>query len=241
MTNPIEEARIELDAVRREYDQIVALDGVSLCIRPGELHCLVGPNGSGKTTLFRILLGLAEPSSGTVRRPSATVGVGFQRPVFYPDLTVAENLHVFGRLVDAPADGWRKKVRERLALERVTHRRAGALSGGYAKKLDLALALLKHPQFLLLDEPLTNLDETSRTAIVSLLGEYAQAGNAVFVSTHRIDDFATSLDRLSVLRAGRIVCERTRAELRADGRAVTAQYNDLVDRDRPTGDGWTGP
>lgn len=228
MTGSEQQPTIELSEIRREYDRIVALENVSLRIRPGELHCLVGPNGSGKTTLFRIVLGLTEPTSGTVRRPAASMGVGFQRPVFYPDLTVAENLQVFGRLANAPIDGWRDTVRDHLGLKRVSHRRAGALSGGFAKKLDLALALLKRPRFLLLDEPLTDLDDVSRDSLLDLLARYAGAGNAVFVSTHRIDDFATHLDRLTVLQTGQVVCTRSRSELPPEDEAVATLYEELL-------------
>ncbi|WP_181686517.1 ABC transporter ATP-binding protein [Halorhabdus salina] len=214
--------------LRREYGPVVALDGVSLAVEPGTLHCLVGPNGSGKTTLFRILLGLTQPTGGVISRPEATVGVGFQRPSWYPDLTVAENLHVFGRLMDVPADGWQEYVVDVLGLDRVRHRRAGALSGGYAKKLDLALALLKRPRFLLLDEPLADLDDVSESQFLDFLASYAGAGNAVFVSTHRIADFATVLDRVTVLDHGRVVFDETSEELTTDDRSMTEMYTELV-------------
>ncbi|QGN06458.1 ABC transporter ATP-binding protein [Halorhabdus sp. CBA1104] len=214
--------------LRREYGPIVALDGVSLAVEPGTLHCLVGPNGSGKTTLFRILLGLVQPTDGVVTRPEATVGVGFQRPSWYPDLTVAENVRVFGRLMDVPADGWQAYVLDVLGLDRVRHRRAGALSGGYGKKLDLALAVLKRPRFLLLDEPLADLDDVAESQFLDFLASYAEAGNAVFVSTHRIADFATVLDRLTVLERGHVIFDATSEELATDDRSMTEVYAELI-------------
>jgi len=222
---------LAVEELRREYDSIVALDGVSLTVRPGTLHCLVGPNGSGKTTLFRTLLGLTTPTSGRVRRPDATVGVGFQQPVCYGDLTVEENLAVFGRLMDAPGGAWRDRVVEVTGLERVGHRRVADLSGGFRKKLDLALALLKRPRFLLLDEPLSELDDVTQTRFLEFLPQYVEAGNAVLVSTHRIEGFADRLDRLTVLRKGTVAFDRSGAELAETDASVTAIYSDLVGTD----------
>ncbi|WP_136688012.1 ABC transporter ATP-binding protein [Halorhabdus amylolytica] len=227
-TNGDTEPTLAVEDLRREYGPITALDDVSLAVRPGQVHCLVGPNGSGKTTLFRTLLGLITPTEGHLRRPEATVGVGFQRPVYYPDLTVEENLDVFARLMDAPRDGWRKRVVEVLGLERVGHRQAGDLSGGFRKKLDLALAVLKRPRFLLLDEPLSDLDDVTQNRLLEFLSEYAEGGNAVLVSTHRIEDFATVLDRLTILDGGRIVLDRSRAELTDRDESMTGIYTELV-------------
>ena len=222
------EPQLAADGLRREYGPITALDGVSVSIRPGTLHCLVGPNGSGKTTLFRTLLGLTPPTDGTVSRPDATVGVGFQRPVCYRDLTVEENLDVFARLIDAPDADWRERIVAVLGLDRVSHRQAGALSGGYRKKLDLALALLKRPRFLLLDEPLSDLDDVSRARLLEFLSKYVAAGNAVLVSTHRIEAFTSVLDRLTVLSEGQIVLDQTSAELANAELSVTERYAELV-------------
>ncbi|MFB6201157.1 MAG: ABC transporter ATP-binding protein [Halorhabdus sp.] len=224
------ESRLAVEGLRREYGPITALDGVSLTVQPGSVHCLVGPNGSGKTTLFRTLLGLTPPTAGTVHRPDATVGVGFQRPVCYDDLTVSENLDVFGRLMDAPVDGWRERVVDVLALDRVGHRKARDLSGGYRKKLDLALALLKRPRYLLLDEPLSDLDDVTRRRLLSFLAGYAEAGNAVLVSTHRVEAFASALDRLTVLRRGEIVFDRSRSELDEGDQSVTQTYAEIVNK-----------
>ena len=222
------ESPLAVEDLRQEYGPITALDGVSMAVRPGKIHCLAGPNGSGKTTLFRTLLGLTTPTDGRVRRPETTVGVGFQRPVYYPDLTVEENLDVFGRLMDSPGGQWRDHVTSVFGLERVGHRRAGALSGGFRKKLDLALAVLKRPRFLLLDEPLSDLDDVTQERLLEFLSEYAKAGNAILVSSHRIEDFASVLDRLIVLEAGQVVLDRSREYLDEQDTSMTGIYADLV-------------
>lgn len=222
-------AELAVEDVRKEYGPIEALHGVSLSVDRGEIHCIAGPNGSGKSTLFRLLLGLAPPTSGSVVRPDRDVlGAGFQTPAFYESLTVAENVDVFAALSGAPDDGWVEEVVEVFELPQVRHRRAGALSGGFAKQLDLALALLKRPQFLLLDEPLADLDDVAKRSLLAFLSSYAGDGNAVVVSSHRIDEFASAVDRLTVLYDGEVVRDERGV---ADGGAdpIEEIYRDAIE------------
>lgn len=215
---------LELDGVTKSYGDTTALSGVDLSVRPGTFHCLVGPNGSGKTTLFRIVLGLTNPSAGEVSRPEGGVGCGFQRANFYRDLTVAENLSVFGALVGAEDGTWRERLVETLRLERVLDRRAGDLSGGFAKKLDLALALLDRPAVVVLDEPLGDLDDVSKANLLEFLASYRDAGNAVVVSTHHLTDFEPYLDRLTLLYDGDVALDAPRAAVDADGDATLQEF-----------------
>lgn len=194
---------LRLSGVRKEYGPVVALDGVDLAVERGRLHLLAGPNGSGKSTALRLLLGLAGPTDGTVDRDGASVDAGFQRPAFYPDLSVRENLDVFCELSGASAE-WRDEVVDRLDLDRVESRRAGALSGGYAKKLDLSLAIAGRPDYLLLDEPLGDLDDRTRESVVDLLAAYRDDGNGVLVSSHRVEAFDCVADRMTVLDRGTV-------------------------------------
>ncbi|MDY6780066.1 MAG: ABC transporter ATP-binding protein, partial [Halobacteria archaeon] len=136
---------IKIDGVTKVYGSTVALDGVDLRIESGDFHCLVGPNGSGKTTLFRLILGHTKPTSGRVRVPRVVLGCGFQQPSVYSDLTVNENLSVFGALSSARDEEWVDSLLEALRLHRVEDRVASELSDGYAKKLDIALALMEKP------------------------------------------------------------------------------------------------
>lgn len=207
---------LTLSDVEKHYGAVTALDGVSLEFEQGEFHLLVGPNGSGKTTLFRVVLGLTRPSAGTVTiNPGTSLGVAFQRPSHYPALTVAENLDVFGSLGNAH-DVWLEEVVERLRLEPVRDRPARALSGGYARKLDLALAFAKEPDIALLDEPLGDLDDATRERLLTFLAEYRAAGGTVVVSTHNLRRFTDSLDRLTVLSHGRVIVDEPRQSLPMD-------------------------
>ncbi|MFT4922136.1 MAG: ABC-2 type transport system ATP-binding protein [Haloarculaceae archaeon] len=213
-----------LDAVRKEYGSVVAVDGVSLEIGEGQFHCLIGPNGSGKTTIFRLLLGLTRPTSGTVTVPDETIGCGFQRPNFYPGLTVRENIDVFASLVGAPDDQWRERLVSQLRLARALDRPAADLSGGFARKLDLALALLKRPSYLLLDEPLGALDDVTTERLLSFLAEYVASDATILVSTHQVADFEQYLDRVTVVDDGEVILDRDPGTLDLGSRDSLQEY-----------------
>lgn len=202
-----DEGAIVLDGVTKRYGKTVALADVTLSTAPG-IHGLIGPNGSGKTTLFRLIAGLSNPTAGRIDRPGA-VGYSFQEPRFYPELTVRENLAVFRSLDDDPEpEAWVETLCDALRLEPAIHRRAGDLSGGFRKKLDLALALLSRPTVLLLDEPLADVDEFSRRKILDFFADYADDDRTIVVSSHNADAFEGLYDRVTILLDG---------ELRADG------------------------
>ncbi|MEF8906625.1 MAG: ABC transporter ATP-binding protein [Haloarculaceae archaeon] len=222
---------IELDGVRKEYGDVVAVQDVSLSVGGGQFHCLIGPNGSGKTTLFRLLLGLARPTAGTLSVPDGAVGCGFQQPNFYPDLTVRENLTVFASLVGSPGREWRETVVDELRLRRAMDRPAHDLSGGFARKLDLALALLKRPDYLLLDEPLAALDDVSKERLLDFLSSYA--GDAtVLVSTHHVGDFEPHTDRLTVMHEGSVVLDARPENIDLDGHDSLQEYYVALVRER---------
>lgn len=216
--------RIVLDSVSKRYGDLLALDDVSLRIGGGQYHCLVGPNGSGKSTILRLILGLTDATSGTVSIPPVAIGCGFQQPNFYPDLSVRENLDIFGRLAGADDPDWRKHVVETLRLERALHRRAGALSGGFARKLDLALALLAQPEILLLDEPLGALDDVSTVRFLDFLQEYNERGHTILFATHRITEFEADLDRITVMHRGEILFDGGLAAIDLDDHSSVQEY-----------------
>lgn len=192
--------------VRKTYGGVTALDGVDLTVSPGTCHCLTGPNGSGKTTLLRVFLGLTEPDAGAVSVPDgATVGVSFQAASVFEALTVRDNLATFARDSARSDAAWRERVLADLDLTQVAHRPAGALSVGFRKRLDLALGLLSTPTYLLVDEPLADLDADTRAAVVDLLGDYPEDDRAVLIATHDPDAFAHRCDRMTHLRDGEVV------------------------------------
>ena len=219
---------IRFEDVSKRYGDVTALESVDLTVRPGECHCLVGPNGSGKTTLLDLLLGLTRPTSGTVRVPAVSLGCSFQSPTFYPGLTVAENLDVFGRLSGCPGPEWRGRLTDVFGLDRVSHQLAGTLSGGWQQKLDLALGFLKRPTYAVLDEPFDELDDVSQRRLRAFLGEYCTDGRTVLIVTHHVEAFDGLVDRLTVFDRG---------EVRYDGPVdadvgAHEQYRSIVDQGR---------
>jgi ABC-2 type transport system ATP-binding protein len=215
-----------VDGVTKRYGRVLALDGVSLQVDPGTIHCLLGPNGSGKTTLFDVVLGLTRPTSGTVDRGEATVGCGFQTATYYPDLTVGENVRTFAG-VDGTVDAaWRELVLAELALDRVEDRTAGDLSGGWGKRLDLALAVLAQPEYVVLDEPLDDLDDVVRERVLAFLETYRAEVGGILVATHRATAFEGLADHVTVLHDGAVHLDAPTAALDAP---LAAAYRDCID------------
>lgn len=193
-------AGLAADGVWKRYDAAGwALRDVTLPVPGCGVHVLAGPNGSGKSTLLSLLAGVAAPDRGRVIR-EGSVGLAFQQPSVHPTLTVAENLSTFGAL----SGGDPEPVAERLRLDPVRDRRAERLSGGYRRLLDLALAVSKRPDYLLLDEPLAGLDDDSRHRVVSLVREQ-RTERAVVVVAHRLRALAPLVGTITVLVDGEVV------------------------------------
>jgi len=215
--------------VRKTFGDVVALDGVSLSVDPGQYHCLLGPNGSGKSTLLRLVLDLARPDEGTITKPDAVFGCSFQRPNFYPDLSVRENIDVFRSMVGADDEEWNQTVVDELRLNDELSREASDLSGGYARKLDLTLALIKQPEFLFLDEPLAALDDVSKTQLLEFLDEYTDMGNTVVVSSHYVDAFEPYLDHVTLMHDGVVLFDEPMTQLElGDADSLQSHYVQTV-------------
>jgi putative ABC transport system ATP-binding protein len=196
-------------------DEVQALRGVSLTVRPGEVVAVVGPSGSGKSTLLSCLTGLDEPDGGVVhvhgerlsRRPEPEraalrarhVGVLFQSGNLLPHLTVAANVAVARRLAGRTASG--NDVLDRLGVGALRDAVPGALSGGEAVRAGLAVALANDPGILVADEPTAEVDGVAEARIVDLLREIAANGTAVLVATHSAT-VASAADRVETLTDG---------------------------------------
>ncbi len=206
-------------AVKRFGSETV-LDGVSLEVRQGEIHALVGLNGAGKTTLMRLLLGMLRPDSGTVlvlgRSPwqlsaSERSGIGYliEHPLAYPELTVLQNLALAGRLAGlrpGAALTAATALIEEFALTKWAGTQGRRLSLGNKQRLGLASALTAAPATIILDEPTNALDPAGVMIVRRmLLNRSHERGAAVLVSSHHLDEVARVADRISVLNAGRII------------------------------------
>jgi ABC-2 type transport system ATP-binding protein len=220
---------VRVSGLVKRYRQVQALDGLSLEIARGEALCLLGPNGAGKTTLLHALAGLLRPDAGTVRigaigdptdpHVRRSIGLVPQSLALYAQLSAAENLRFFGRLSRVPARDLEARVRFGLELAGLSSRadqRAGTLSGGMQRRLNLACALLHGPDLLLLDEPTTGVDAQSRSHLFATVERLKAQGLTVVCSTHSMDEAERLCDRVAVIEAGRVRALGTHAGLLAE-------------------------
>jgi ABC-2 type transport system ATP-binding protein len=207
---------LRLDSLAKRFGNVQAVSGLSLSVRRGEVLGLLGPNGAGKSTTLSMAIGLIAPDAGTVeyeglgspRSASVRARIGYapQSLALYDELTGAENLRFFARLQGI------RRIRERVdaALERVQlSARAGdrvrTYSGGMQRRLNLAVALLNDPEFLLLDEPTAGVDPQSRNNILELVRSLADEGRTVVYTTHYMEEAARLCHRIAVMDHGRIL------------------------------------
>lgn len=222
------------------YGRRTVLDGVTLELAAGVRTALLGPNGSGKSTLMAIAAGVLRPARGTVARPAGVraAGVVFQSPALDPWLTVRTNLVDAGRLQGldrAVAAGRTGRLLDRLDLADRADDRVGTLSGGLARRADLARALLHEPDLLLLDEPTTGLDPAARASFLDLVDELAGEGRlAVLLATHLVDE-ADRSDRVVLLDRGTIVADAAPAALRSE---LGPRRLGVAGEDRPGAGAW---
>ena len=223
-------AVIQLQDLRHQYGDRVALAGVSFDVRPAEIFGLLGPNGSGKTTTFRILSTLMLPSGGhalimghdvalepaLVRR---NIGVVFQAQSIDIKLSAEENLMLIGHIYGLRGSILRKRVSEmlgRVGLADRAKEKAETFSGGMQRRLELAKGLLHHPSVLLLDEPTTGLDPGARRDLWQYLQMLREEERVtVLITTHLMEE-AERCDRLAIYANGSVVALGTPAELKSE-------------------------
>jgi ABC-2 type transport system ATP-binding protein len=190
----------------KRYGDRVALRGVSLAARPGELVAIIGPNGAGKTTLLSILAGIQRPDDGSITTAPAGIGWVPQQPAVYNKLTVEENLSLFARLEHC-ADP-RASVDRMLALSDLGDRagdQVGTLSGGNKQRVNIAIGLLAEPDVLLLDEPSAALDPRQRARLWEFILRLAAEGTTVIYATHNIQEADRYANQLVVLADGELL------------------------------------
>jgi putative spermidine/putrescine transport system ATP-binding protein len=210
--------RIRLRELHKRFGSAVAVDGLSLEVRPGELVSLVGGSGCGKTTTLRLIAGFERPDGGEIwfddRRVDDVsprkrgVGIVFQSYALFPTLTVAENIAFGLRIARWPEVRLRSRVAEMVELTKLTgleQRYANQLSGGQQQRVALARALARQPEVLLLDEPLSALDAKIRLRLRSELRRIQQdLGITAIHVTHDQEEALSIADRIAVMRDGRI-------------------------------------
>ena len=232
---------IRTEGLTKRFGGLVAVDGLDLDVREGDLFGFLGPNGSGKTTTVRMLLGLVFATSGRIEvlgrpMPKAArevlpqVGSLVEGPAFYPHLSGRANLTLFDAAGPHPSPGRpppgprRRRVDEALArvgLDRVGRRPVKAWSTGMRQRLGLAAALLRAPRLLVLDEPTNGLDPHGMREVRDLLVELVAGGTTVFLSSHLLAEIELVCTRAAIVDRGRLVAQdRVEALLGPTGRVL---------------------
>ncbi|MHB1787053.1 MAG: ABC transporter ATP-binding protein [Acidimicrobiales bacterium] len=213
--------------VTKRYGDKVALDGVDLDIRPGEILGLLGPNGAGKTTLVSIVAGLLRADAGTVKvcgidvgrdtiRARRQLGLAPQELGVYPLLSARENLVFFGELAGLRSHQLRHRIDEvagDLDLGTFMDRKAQFLSGGEKRRLHTAMALMHGPSLLLLDEPTTGVDVSTRAHLIEVVRKLAAEGASVCYSTHYLPEVEALEASVAIIDQGRVIAKGSVAEL----------------------------
>ena len=218
---------VELQHVSKRFGDRLAVDGLDLSVPAGTCYGLLGPNGAGKTTTLRMIYGVTRPTSGVVsvfgldvgketRAVRRRLGVTMQENVFIDALSPTENLRVFGRYHLLAESALTTRIEELLDfLELRSHATVPvkALSGGFKRRLAIAVSLLNRPELLILDEPTTGLDPAVRLALWSRVRALRNAGTTVLLTTHYMDEAERLCDRVAIIAGGRVVAEGSPAAL----------------------------
>ncbi len=205
--------------LRKRFGDFEAIAGLDFSVRAGECFGLLGPNGAGKSTTLKAVLGLVEPSAGTIellglpvparaRQARARVGVVPQSDSLDPDFTVAENLLVFGRYFGLSHRAVAQRLDELLAFAGLAHKRDARideLSGGMRRRLTLARALVNDPEVLFLDEPTTGLDPQARHLMWDRLKQLTTRGKTIVLTTHFMEEAERLCHRLAIIDHGRLI------------------------------------
>ena len=215
---------ITINDVSKDYKSIKALDNVSLEINKGELFGLLGVNGAGKTTLIKILCGLTEKSGGEIvidkfnldkemDKIKEIIDISPQETSVAANLTVRENLEFFANIYNKDNNSIINEVIKVFSLEEVLEQRAKTLSGGYKRKLSIAIALISEPKILFLDEPTLGLDVFARRELWKIINKLKKK-ITIILTSHYLEEIENLCDRVAILAKGKILKVGTIEELK---------------------------
>lgn len=207
-----------VDGLIKEYAGIKVVDGVSFSVNKGEIYGLLGRNGAGKTTIMKILLGLANPTSGKVsilgkdmsvnseKKVLKKVGCIIENPGFYSNLTGTENLEIFAKLRGLDQDSV-KKALELVNLPYKDKKLFSKYSLGMKQRLAIANAIMHNPEILVLDEPINGLDPIGIAEVRELLKKLKEYGVSILISSHILSELENVADRISIIDFGKMIEE----------------------------------
>jgi ABC-2 type transport system ATP-binding protein len=215
----------------KQYGKFTAVDGITLEVKPGEIHGFLGPNGAGKTTTLRMIAGLLRPSAGRVvvnghdlaREPEAAkASLGFipDRPFIYEKLTAAEFLRFHGGLYGLDGSGIMDRVHEMLdlfELRKWENELVESFSHGMKQRLIMSAAFLHRPRAVAVDEPMVGLDPRGARLIKDVFRRMSERGVAILMSTHTLEVAQEMSHRISIILKGRIIVQGTVDEVRRLG------------------------
>lgn len=214
---------VKIENVKKSYKDTKALKGVSAEIKSGELYGLLGLNGAGKTTLISVIAGLIKADEGDITVDGKSVktdsdevkriiAVSPQETAVAPNLTVKENLEFFAELYGKPKDRAIIAMQE-FGLTEVANKRAKTLSGGYARRLSIAAAVITEPKLLILDEPTLGLDVIARRELWKLINT-RKGKTTIILTTHYLEEVEALCDRICALKEGEKIFEGTVDEMK---------------------------
>jgi ABC-2 type transport system ATP-binding protein len=229
-----EDIAIKAHELTRVFGKFTAVDHISLEVRTGEIFGFLGANGAGKTTAMRMFIGLLAPSSGTAsvagydvytesEKIKRSIGYMSQRFSLYEDLTIRENIRLYGGiygLTRQDIQARSEQILTRLEMGRSADLQVRSIPLGWRQKLSFSVALLHRPRIIFLDEPTGGVDPITRRQFWELIYQTAAAGTTVLVTTHYMDE-AEYCDRISIMVAGKIGAMGTPAELKRQFEADT--------------------
>ncbi|MBN2881044.1 ABC transporter ATP-binding protein [Candidatus Woesearchaeota archaeon] len=248
--------------VRKDFKGKRVLNNISFEVKSKEIVGIIGLSGSGKTTLLNLLIGFIKPTQGDVlfhaehlleyddkntfrsifsrpREVRKTFGFASQYPSFYSELSVTENLQYFGSLYNLNHDSLKSNIVSLLHLMELfdaRHVKAGSLSGGMQRRLDIACALIHDPKVLILDEPTSDLDTKLRKHIWHLLRRINEKGTTIILSSHHLEDLEYACDKIAVIHNNELVNfgapdmlkNNYTSEVEIQVETVSAKYSDIV-------------
>jgi len=212
---------IDAQHLTKRYRKKTAVDDLSFTVKTGRVTGFLGPNGAGKSTTMRLMLGLDNGAGSTtfdgkklheIAQPSKTVGILLEAKAFHPTRTARNHLRVLAEAGNVPQSRV-DEVLDIVGLQDVAKKKPGKFSLGMSQRLGIAAAILGEPKYLMLDEPANGLDPEGIAWLREFLKDYADKGNAVFVSSHLLSEMSLMADDIVVIGRGKLIADTTTAEL----------------------------
>lgn len=218
---------IKINGLTKKYDDITAVDNLDLCIEKGELFALLGINGAGKTTTIKMLTGLTSPDGGDAfindisiisnpKKVKNIIGISPQETAVAPNLSVKENLELICGIYGFDKKKRQNKINElseKLELKNILDKKAGKLSGGWQRRLSIAMALISEPQVLFLDEPTLGLDVIARSELWNTIQEL-KGRITIVLTTHYMEEAEALADHIGIMKDGRMLISGTAEEIK---------------------------